>query len=63
MVSIVGFMYSPFFSVYAATKAALNVFIESVNVENHDFKIINITRGGNLDVFERDDFDRVVNQL
>lgn len=33
MVSISGFMSSPFFSIYAATKAALKVFIESVNVE------------------------------
>ncbi len=33
MVSIAGFMSSPYFSVYAATKAALKVFIESVNVE------------------------------
>ena len=33
MVSIAGFMTSPFFSIYAATKAALKVFIESVNVE------------------------------
>lgn len=33
MVSIAGFMTSPFFSLYAATKAALKVFIESVNVE------------------------------
>ncbi len=33
MVSIAGFMTSPFFSVYGATKAALKVFIESVNVE------------------------------
>ncbi len=33
MVSIAGFMSSPFFSVYAATKAALRIFIESVNVE------------------------------
>lgn len=33
MVSIAGFMSSPFFSVYASTKAALKVFIESVNVE------------------------------
>lgn len=33
MVSIAGFMSSPFFSVYAATKAALKVFVESVNVE------------------------------
>ncbi len=33
MVSIAGYLSSPFFSVYAATKAALRVFIESVNVE------------------------------
>ncbi len=33
MVSIAGFMSSPLFSVYAATKAALKIFIESVNVE------------------------------
>lgn len=33
MVSIAGFMSSPFFSIYAATKAALKVFIESINVE------------------------------
>lgn len=33
MVSIAGFMSSPFFSVYAATKAALKIFIESVNIE------------------------------
>jgi len=33
MVSIAGFMSSPFFSIYAGTKAALKVFIESVNVE------------------------------
>ena len=33
MVSIAGFMSSPFFSIYAATKAALKVFVESVNVE------------------------------
>ena len=33
MVSIAGFMSSPFFSLYGATKAALKVFIESVNVE------------------------------
>ena len=30
MVSIAGFMSSPFFSIYAATKAALKIFIESV---------------------------------
>ena len=33
MVSIAGFMSSPFFSVYGATKAALKIFIESINVE------------------------------
>lgn len=33
MVSIAGFMTSPFFAVYGASKAALKVFIESVNVE------------------------------
>ena len=33
MVSIAGFISSPFFAIYGATKAALKVFIESVNVE------------------------------
>lgn len=33
MVSIAGFISSPFFAVYGATKAALKNFIESVNVE------------------------------
>lgn len=33
MVSIAGFLSSPFFAVYGATKAALKIFIESVNVE------------------------------
>lgn len=33
MCSIAGFMTSPFFSIYGATKAALKIFIESVNVE------------------------------
>ncbi len=33
MGSISGFMSSPFFSLYGATKAALKIFIESVNVE------------------------------
>ena len=33
MGSISGFMSSPFFSVYGASKAALKIFIESVNVE------------------------------
>lgn len=49
MVSIAGFMSSPFFSVYAATKAALKIFIESVNVEleksGSDNKILNISPG------------------
>lgn len=33
MDSIAGWMSSPFFSVYGATKAAIKIFIESVNVE------------------------------
>ncbi len=33
MVSISGYMSSPFFAVYSATKAALRIFIESVNIE------------------------------
>lgn len=33
MVSIAGFLSSPFYAVYGATKAALRSFIESVNVE------------------------------
>ena len=33
MVSIAGWLSSPFFAVYGATKAALKIFIESVNVE------------------------------
>lgn len=33
MGSIAGFMSSPFFAVYGASKAALKIFIESVNVE------------------------------
>lgn len=33
MGSISGFMTSPFLSVYGATKAALKIFIESINVE------------------------------
>ncbi|MBQ8050314.1 MAG: SDR family oxidoreductase [Bacteroidaceae bacterium] len=33
MSSIAGYMSSPFLSVYSATKAALRIFIESVNVE------------------------------
>lgn len=49
MVSIAGFMSSPFFSVYAATKAALKVFIESVNVElekaGSKNRILNVSPG------------------
>lgn len=33
MVSIAAFMSSPFYAVYGSTKAALKIFIESVNVE------------------------------
>ena len=49
MVSIAGFMSSPFFSIYAATKAALKVFIESVNVElikaGSSNRILNVSPG------------------
>jgi short-subunit dehydrogenase len=49
MVSIAGFMSSPFFSVYGATKAALKVFIESVNVElekaGSSNRILNVSPG------------------
>ena len=49
MVSIAGFMSSPFLSVYAATKAALKVFIESVNVElikaGSSNRILNVSPG------------------
>ena len=49
MVSIAGFMSSPFFSVYGATKAALKIFIESVNVElmksGTSNRILNISPG------------------
>lgn len=49
MVSIAGFMTSPFFSIYAATKAALKVFIESVNVEllkgGSNNQILNVSPG------------------
>ena len=49
MVSISGFMSSPFFSVYSATKAALKVFIESVNVElikaESKNRILNVSPG------------------
>jgi short-subunit dehydrogenase len=49
MVSIAGFMSSPFFSVYGASKAALKIFIESVNVElekqGSDNRILNVSPG------------------
>ncbi len=49
MVSIAGFMSSPFFSVYSATKAALKIFIESVNVElikaGSNNRILNVSPG------------------
>ena len=49
MVSIAGFMSSPFFSVYGASKAALKIFIESVNVELEKAgcsnKILNVSPG------------------
>jgi short-subunit dehydrogenase len=49
MASISGFMSSPFFAVYGATKAALKVFIESVNVElkkgDSNNRILNVSPG------------------
>ena len=49
MVSIAGFMSSPFFSLYGATKAALKIFIESVNVElekaDSPNRILNVSPG------------------
>lgn len=49
MVSIAGFMSSPFFSVYGASKAALKIFIESVNVElekaGSSNRILNVSPG------------------
>lgn len=49
MVSISGYLSSPFFSVYGATKAALRSFIESVNVElekaGSTNKILNVSPG------------------
>ena len=49
MVSIAGFMSSPFFAVYGATKAALKIFIESVNVElkknGSSNRILNVSPG------------------
>lgn len=49
MVSIAGFISSPFFAVYGASKAALKIFIESVNVElekaGTSNRILNISPG------------------
>ena len=49
MVSIAGFMSSPFFSLYGASKAALKIFIESVNVElekaGSNNRILNVSPG------------------
>lgn len=49
MVSIAGFMSSPFFSVYGSTKAALKIFIESINVElekaGSSNRILNVSPG------------------
>lgn len=49
MVSIAGFMSSPFLSVYGATKAALKIFIESINVEleknGSSNRILNVSPG------------------
>ena len=49
MVSIAGFMSSPFFAVYGATKAALKIFIESVNVElekaGSSNRVLNVSPG------------------
>ena len=49
MGSIAGFMSSPFFSVYGATKAALKIFIESVNIEllkgGYSNRILNVSPG------------------
>ncbi len=49
MVSIAGFMSSPFLSLYGATKAALKIFIESVNVElekaGSSNRILNVSSG------------------
>ena len=49
MVSIAGFLSSPFYAVYGATKAALRSFIESVNVElsrtDSPNRILNVSPG------------------
>lgn len=49
MVSIAGFMSSPFFAVYGASKAALKIFIESLNIElekgGTSNRILNVSPG------------------
>ena len=49
MGSIAGFMSSPFFAIYGASKAALKIFIESVNVEllkaGTSNRILNVSPG------------------
>ena len=49
MVSIAGFMSSPFFAVYGAKTAALKIFIESVDVESEKAgstnRILNVSPG------------------
>ena len=49
MVSIAGYLSSPFYSVYAASKAALRIFIESVNTEltkaGTAHRILNVSPG------------------
>lgn len=49
MVSIAGFMSSPFYAVYGASKAALKIFIESLNVEllkaGFSNQILNVSAG------------------
>lgn len=49
IVSIAGFMSSPFLSIYGATKAALKVFIESINVEllkaGYTNQVLNVSPG------------------
>ena len=49
MGSIAGFMSSPLFAIYGATKAALKIFIESVNVElemaGTSNRILNVSPG------------------
>ncbi len=49
MVSIAGYLSSPFFSTYGASKAALRIFIESLNVELEKWgthnRILNVSPG------------------